>query len=93
MVDIGGGFYTCGRPGEIAEMDWLPAGRTSRNAIVKSWNRSRLRNSDNLFLTTINVGNLQRWRITKDVAPESPLGRGLQPEHIPATPAVGGRRA
>jgi hypothetical protein len=39
------------------------------------------------------VGNLQRRHVTKDVAPESPLGTGLHPEHISATPTVGGRRA
>ena len=39
------------------------------------------------------MGNLQRRHVPNDVAPESPLGRGLQPEHIPATPTEGGRRA
>jgi len=34
-------------------------------------------------LTRSNVGDLQRRHVTKDVAPESPLGRGLHPEHIP----------
>ena len=43
-------------------------------------------------LTRSNVGDLQRRHVTKDVAPESPLGRGLQQEHIPATPTVDGRR-
>jgi hypothetical protein len=30
-----------------------------------------------------DVGNRQRRHVTKDVAPVSPLGWGLHPEHIP----------
>src|SRR4029079_16724025 len=53
----------------------FPAERTSRNQLLNPGIVLGSENSDNPSRTRSNVGHLRGRHVTKDVAPESPLGR------------------